>query len=106
MPKDYSATGSNTGRAAPELLLNFGLLVFLLSSSVQRSDLFFIFLFLGVWYHITFGTLTPMQTLYKIPAWFVLPSSLSHPLYRMAVRVNGTSVCMQSVCLNICWSLF
>lgn len=60
MPEDHSATGSYTGRAAPELLLK--LWGFGVSYSVQRSDVFFIFLFLGVWYHITFGTLTPLRT--------------------------------------------
>lgn len=57
VPKDYSATGSYTGRTTPELLLKlWGVGV---SYSVQRSDLLFIFLF-WVWYHITFGTLTPV----------------------------------------------
>lgn len=47
MSKDYSAAGSCTGRAAPELLLKF--LFFGVSYSVQSLDLY---IFIGV-----FGTM-------------------------------------------------
>lgn len=59
MPEDRPAAGGRTGGATPELLLR--LRVSGLSYSVQRSDLF-MFLFVGVWYHITFGALTPART--------------------------------------------
>lgn len=58
MPKDHSATGSRPGRAAPELLLNLGLLVFHTLFFVQ----IYIFIF-GCWCHVTFGALTSTWTL-------------------------------------------
>lgn len=72
MPEDCSAPGGCTGRATPELLLKLGF--FGVSYSFESSDLFFILLFLVVWYHVTFGALTPTWTSLQNPHLVCAPT--------------------------------